>query len=129
MDTDEIVELLKNSVKPHRPPPLPPGWEEMDEYPGMGVRYKRTDGLRVISSLIRLSSVWWFHVSACRAEGGIGFLPSDEDLREVRRLFIMVDARVVKGDMPGSPRVNPAVVHLWASMPGERPVPWGELMD
>lgn len=105
-------------------PPLPAGWTLIDEPQGMGARYERADGLRVISSTLRLGSSTWYHVSAAR-EGGA----TDSDLVEVRSLFIPGGVPVVKGMLPGAPRANPNVVHLWSTgVPGKLP-PFGDLVS
>jgi hypothetical protein len=100
---------LSEVVKSHKPA-LPGCWRLLDELPCMGARYERTDRLRAISSTIIIGGESWYHVSCARLPSG----PSQSDIVDVRAAFIPDDVVAVKGDMPGMPRLNPCVVHIWA---------------
>jgi len=108
---------------------LPRGWRPVSvmRFPLSGIgcsaqailyapgRYQRVDGLRVISSVIVSSDHGaWLHVSCSRED----CLPSYDDVRDVKRVFIGAHRVAVEVHAPDAEHINinPMVRHLWARL-------------
>ena len=98
---------------------LPAGWRVL-ETRADGVKYQR-DGLRAIVSVaMELDGRAWMHLSVSRGMR----LPSWEELRDAKDLFIGDRyAYQVFPTRADYVNINPYVLHLWAPLEGELPLP------
>lgn len=97
---------------------LPIGWDEFKSPSGFG--YIKYGDLKVIISGTEYDGEWWLHLSASRTRS----IPSHEDLKEVKDLFIGRENLAVQVFPPKSEFINlhPYVLHLW-HRPDKRPTP------
>lgn len=107
---------------------LPADWRRERDFSVMAV-FRRADGLLVMVSLAEhlaepvydvIIHAAWLHVSTSRKDR----LPSWEDLRDVKNLFVGLDRRAIQILPPQAEYVNmhPNVLHLWAPV-GHEPLP------
>lgn len=88
---------------------LPAGWQSVNAN-----TFTRTDGLSVITSGERVGEQQWLHVSCSR----LSALPSWEDVRQVKDIFIGRKAQAVQILPPEDEYVNdhPYCLHLWSRL-------------
>lgn len=106
-------------VSDYLPRVLPSSWRLLQQAED-GAAYQR-DGLHVIVSLAReLDERKWMHLSCSRGMR----LPSWKDMCDAKDLFI--GDRYAYQVFPSRAdyvNINPNVLHLWAPLEGERPLP------
>ena len=96
---------------------LPASYQQMDRTVD-GVAYVRRDGLSVIVSVAReLDGKRWLHVSCARAKQ----LPSWQDLRDLKDLFIGAERTALQVLPPANKHVNihPFCLHLFSCLDGD----------
>lgn len=106
-------EILVDDVIPRV---LPPNWRMVDRSLD-GAAFKCSDGLGVILSIaVEEDDKLWLHVSCSRARQ----LPSYEDLRRVKGLFIGRDRTALQVLPPEAKHINihPFCLHLWCCLDG-----------
>lgn len=100
---------------------LPVKWKRSSNFGPDGRVYMSIGGLRVIASVEpELDGKHWLHVSVSRNS----FLPSWDDLREVKDLFVGKDRLAVQILPKAADHYNlhPHCLHLWCCLDGD-PVP------
>lgn len=101
---------------------LPYSWEKVADIPIEGQVYVSRWGLRVIVTAdFERDDRLWLHVSLSKKHK----LPSWDDVREVKDLFIGKDRLAIQVLPPESEYVNchPHTLHLWSCLEGPRIVP------
>ncbi len=96
---------------------LPYGWRVIDTTDD-GARYRRGDGLvLILSGATELDGKRWVHLSISRSDR----LPSWDELKECKDLFLGRDVLAVQVLPPASKHVNihPYVLHLWRCLDGD----------
>ncbi len=99
----------------HAPRVLPPAWKRLEAFqmPGgeAAAVYKRKGGVRVLFSVDDMPTGVWLHASCSRPNK----LPSWDDLREVKDLFIGRNVFAVQILPPEKDYVNAHehCLHLW----------------
>jgi hypothetical protein len=115
-----MIDWVELPVDEWLPRILPAMWIRQPDY-GPAAVFKSLDGLAVLISAKReRDSKRWLHVSASRQNR----IPSWEDLREIKLLFIGAEKLAVQV-LPRQSEyvnVNPCVLHLWHCLDGD-PVP------
>lgn len=99
---------------------LPHQWSPVEHTP-FGAIYHRRDGLMVIvTQASELDGRQWLHVSCSRRSR----LPSWDDLRKVKLLFVGRDRKAIQVLPPEAEYVNfhPYCLHLWCCL-DEDPLP------
>jgi len=89
-------------------------WREIPAPAGSQRAYMKGGTLFVVVTEERHDNEWWRHASCSREDR----LPSWEDLREVKKLFIGRDSKAVQVLPAESEYVNlhPYVLHLWSNL-------------
>lgn len=104
-------------VDDYLPRVLPTNWRLCEDMLD-GSRYESREGLRVIvSGMTELDGRHWLHASVSRR----GRLPSYDDLKAVKALFIGRERKAIQVFAADSEHVNlhPFVLHLWHCASGD----------
>lgn len=81
-----------DTALPERPKILLSKYQFVDSMHGVQRRYMRNDGLSVISGMENHDGKWWLHVSCAKQDS----LPTWEDLKEVKQVFIGSDKKAIQ---------------------------------
>lgn len=102
---------------------LPETWARIQGPSGhIGAWFRRADGLQVcVTEERHPDGVEWMHVSVARRSR----LPSWEDVKVVRNLFLNPDAEAFQMLPPQAEYVNthPYALHMWSRLDGSRVMP------
>ena len=110
--------ISRAKTRVHEPRILPGGWRymSMPAHQFEGIAFVRHDGLKVLFSFEWQDgdSREWLHVSVSRPDR----IPSWEDLREIKDIFIGRDRKAVQILPPKDEYVNchPNVLHLFCCL-------------
>lgn len=103
---------------------LPPQWElAMEGDDGVAYRQKQTGMTVILSGATEQDGRRWLHLS-CAMPKKVGRLPSWEQLREAKDLFLGKDKLAVQVLPPADRHINihDFCLHLWCCLDGD-PVP------
>jgi len=115
--TERKAGLKPGWAKSFVPKLLPAKWQVLQENDD-GAWFVSTTGLRVVlSAALEQDKRRWLHISVSKREA----LPSWEDLKEVKSLFIGDDRTAIQVFPPKAQWVNihPNTLHLWTCLDGD----------